>query len=192
LAPVVTGRSHVNLNESATNTSPHPFWTKCSFDPVNETLVVTPLTATEDANPLLRKQQALNALAQAEVKTLEQTEVLAGDKEYRDHFSINPKDGLKTDNDKGMVWLKRRARRKKHQRLEKSHQKVKRSHQITTKRQKVKTSHQITTKRNARPLQNRHKMRHKGRRRSSNTNIASKKPQWRPRPMSNKPHVLRP
>jgi hypothetical protein len=99
---------HVNPNESATNTSPHPFWTKCGFDTVNETLVITPLTATEDANPLLRNQQALNTLAQAEVKTLAQAEVLAGLKELHEHFLINPKDEKKTDNDKGMVIYSRR------------------------------------------------------------------------------------
>jgi hypothetical protein len=99
---------HINPNESATNTSPQPFWTERGFDPVNETLVITPLTATEDANPILRNQQALNALAQAGVKTLEQAEVLAGLKELREHFSINPKDGLQTDNDKGMVIYCRR------------------------------------------------------------------------------------
>jgi hypothetical protein len=62
---------------------------------VNETLVITPLTATEDANPLLRNQQALKTLAQAEV--------LAGVKELRTHFKINLQDGKQTDNDKGMV-----------------------------------------------------------------------------------------
>jgi hypothetical protein len=89
---------HVNPNESATNTSPHLFWTKRGFDPVNATLVVTPLTATEDAT----------ALAQAEVKTLEQAEVLAGVKELRAHFEIHPQDGKQTDNDKGMVIYSRR------------------------------------------------------------------------------------
>jgi hypothetical protein len=78
---------HVNPNESATNPSPHPFWTKRGFDPVNKTHVITPLTATEDDNPLLRDQHASKTLAQAEV--------LTGLKELREHFIINPKDEKK-------------------------------------------------------------------------------------------------
>jgi hypothetical protein len=91
---------HVNPNESATNTSPHPFWTKRGFDPVNETLVITPLTATDDANPVLRNQQA--------VKTTAQAEVLAGVKELCAHFIIHPQDGKQTDDDEGMVIYSRR------------------------------------------------------------------------------------
>jgi hypothetical protein len=53
---------HVNPDESKTNTSPHPFWTKHGFDPVNETLVITPLAVTKDANPVLSNQQALKDL----------------------------------------------------------------------------------------------------------------------------------
>jgi hypothetical protein len=56
----------------------------------------------------LRNQQALSALAQAEVKTLAQAEVLAGIKELRDHFEIHPQDGKQTDNDKDMVIYSRR------------------------------------------------------------------------------------
>jgi hypothetical protein len=91
---------HVNPNESKTNTSPHPFWTKRGFHPVSETLVITPLTATEDANPVLKNQQA--------VKTTAQAEVLAGVEELRAHFIIHPQDGKQTDNDKGMVLYSRR------------------------------------------------------------------------------------
>jgi hypothetical protein len=91
---------HVNPNESKTSTSPHPFWTKRGFDPVNETLVITPLTATDDANPVLRNQQALKTMAQAEV--------LAGVSELHAHFIIHPQDGKQTDNDKGMVIYSRR------------------------------------------------------------------------------------
>jgi hypothetical protein len=60
---------HVNPNESATNTSPQPFWTKRGFAPVDETLVITPLTATEDKNPILIQRHALKTMAQAEVLT---------------------------------------------------------------------------------------------------------------------------
>jgi hypothetical protein len=70
---------------------------------VNETLVITPLAVTDDANPVLRDQQALKDLSQTDVETLAQAEVLAGVKEWRAHFIIHPQDGLKTDNDKGMV-----------------------------------------------------------------------------------------
>jgi hypothetical protein len=75
---------HVNPNESATNTSPQPFWTKRGFDPVNKTLVITPLTATEDKTPLLIQQNALKTTAQAEL--------LTDLDELREHFMINPKD----------------------------------------------------------------------------------------------------
>jgi hypothetical protein len=94
---------HVNPYESATNTSPHPFWTKRGFDPGNETLVMTPLTATEDANPVMRNQHALKTTAQAEI--------LAGLTELRAHFIIHPQDGKQTDNDKGMVIYSRRHTR---------------------------------------------------------------------------------
>jgi hypothetical protein len=98
---------HVNPNESATDTSPHPFWTKHGFDPVNETLVITPLAVTDDANPVLRNQQALKDLSQTDKEILAQAEILAGVKELRAHFIIHPQDGLKTDNDKGMVIYSR-------------------------------------------------------------------------------------
>jgi hypothetical protein len=79
---------HVNPTESASNTSPQPFWTKRGFDPVDKTLVIAPLTATKDEDPLLINQH--------EVKTLAQAEVLTGLKELREHLIINPNDGNKT------------------------------------------------------------------------------------------------
>jgi hypothetical protein len=91
---------HVNPNESATNTSPQSFWTKRGFDPVSETLVITPLTATEDVNPPLIHRHTLKTLAQAEV--------LTGLKELRGHFIVNPKDEKKPENDEGMVIYSQR------------------------------------------------------------------------------------
>jgi hypothetical protein len=66
---------------------------------VNETLVITPLTAIEEANQVLKNEQA--------VKTTAQAEVLAGVAELRAHFIIHQQDGKKTDNDKGMVLYSR-------------------------------------------------------------------------------------
>jgi hypothetical protein len=90
---------HVNPTESATNTSSQPFWTKRGFDPVDETLVIVPLTATEDKNPLLIHRHTF--------KTTAQTEVLAGLKELREHLIVSPNDGKKSDTDKGMVTYSR-------------------------------------------------------------------------------------
>jgi hypothetical protein len=96
---------NVNPNESKTNTSPHPFWTKRGFDPGNETLVMTPLTATEVGNPVLRNQHALKTLT---LPTTAQAEVLVGVKELRAHFIIHPQDGKQTEDDEGMVIYSRR------------------------------------------------------------------------------------
>jgi hypothetical protein len=76
---------HLNPTELSTKTSQQTFWTKHGFDPVNETLVITPLTATEDKDPVLRNQHALKTTAQAEV--------LAGLNELREHLEISPQDG---------------------------------------------------------------------------------------------------
>jgi hypothetical protein len=66
---------------------------------VDETLVIAPLTATEDINPVLRNQHTLKTTAQAEV--------LAGHKELREHLIINPNDGKSSDTDEGLVTYSR-------------------------------------------------------------------------------------
>jgi hypothetical protein len=90
---------HLNPTESATNSSPQPFWTKRGFDPVNKTLVIAPLTSTEDKNPLLIHRHNLKTTAQAEV--------LAGLKELREHLIISPQDGKSSDMDERMVTYSR-------------------------------------------------------------------------------------
>jgi hypothetical protein len=90
---------HVNPIETANNTSPHPFWTKRGFGPVNETLVIAPLTATEDKIPLLIHRHTFKTTAQAEVPV--------GLKELREHLILHPNDGKSSHTNAGLVIYSR-------------------------------------------------------------------------------------
>jgi hypothetical protein len=91
---------HLNPIQSPTHISPQPFWTKCGFDPVDETLVIAPITPTEDKNPVLRNQHALKT-------TVLQAEVLAGLKELRVLQSYSRRDGKSSDTDEELAAYSR-------------------------------------------------------------------------------------
>jgi hypothetical protein len=81
-------------SQTASHTSPEPFWTNYGFDLVDELLQTTPLSETDQENPIRRHQHAF--------KTEAQTEVMAGLTELRDLQALSPRDGQSSDLDEGM------------------------------------------------------------------------------------------
>jgi hypothetical protein len=85
---------HLNPTQSASHTSPEPFWTKCGFDRVDELLEIAPLSESDQENPILRHQHAFKIAAQ--------TEVMAGLTELRDLQALSPRNGQNSDTDEGL------------------------------------------------------------------------------------------
>jgi hypothetical protein len=85
---------HLNPTQLASHTSPEPFWTKCGFDLVDESLEIAPLSETDQENPIRRHQHAYKIEAQ--------TEVMAGLTEFRDLQALSSRDGPSSDLDEGM------------------------------------------------------------------------------------------